>query len=163
MGDFFLANKQQAGRSAYLKAMGEITLSWNQLRTSIESVVWRVAGLDPQWGRTFTNEAPTMFVLNTLKTLVNHIDNGGRKYKALLKVVKLVNAARSERNDIIHALWSFDADGSATIIEASATEQLKISGSPRYQTPNDVMEVNAKIQAADKALEAWIKVWRAPS
>lgn len=152
---------RKAMRDSYFRAIGEVVVRWSQIIGGIAYATWIVAKIDPQLGRAFTDEAQTVSLLTTLKTLVHTEVGETGKYEALLLVLDQLNDCRVKRNELVHAIWGFNQFGAYTM-EFSANGKLSHEISNKYQNAADVEIVIREIASARLALDAWVAAWLKP-
>lgn len=86
-------------------AIGGVARTWAHLENYLQSVLWRIAGLDDTTGRCITQHMPLGNVWNAIRTVANETP----KYQPLKAELKSLHEdcekLRLRRNEIVHGLW----------------------------------------------------------
>lgn len=86
--------------------IGGIALQWTHLENYVQSVLWRIAGLEPNIGRCITHHMPFRSVCDAIVTIANVKP----QFQAFASELELLfhecDQLRVKRNDIVHALWA---------------------------------------------------------
>ncbi len=86
-------------------AIGRVALNCTHLEDNLQSVLWRLAGLDARVGRCITQHMPFRSLCDAIITVVNESPKYSHLLDEIKKLLKDCNDLRVKRNDTVHALW----------------------------------------------------------
>ncbi len=112
-------NMQQLKHHA---AIGGVALNWTHLENQLQSVLWRLAGLNPAVGRCIMQHMPLRSLCDAILTVTHEIPGYSHLGPELEQLVRECDQLRIKRNDTVHALWGFFLGGPFKEIDASKGE-----------------------------------------
>ena len=86
-------------------AIGGVALNWTHLENFVQSILWRVAKLDPKIGRCITHHMAFRAVCEAIMTIANEtnaLQHLALEFKGLFLECEQLSR---KRNDTVHALW----------------------------------------------------------
>jgi len=89
----------------HLKAIGLIVTEWSWVEHSIELIIWELAQIDPDKGRSITTHIQSETRLHILSSLTDSLIHDHNIKKQISQLADKVRKLRGERNNITHALW----------------------------------------------------------
>ncbi|MGI8771714.1 MAG: hypothetical protein ACR2JE_09775 [Acidobacteriaceae bacterium] len=137
----------------YLKAIGRVTVEWNQLESILDLCLIRLLGkdlTDPRSHIVFTHMAYPQ-KMNALKALIGQVEipAGSSLGRYSDEVQPLLKAASEERNKIMHSKWGMEK-GQVYRSTLQAKGALKVSHV--YVPVDDVIAACDHIIAGGEAL-----------
>ena len=92
-------------REAYQKALGALAISFSLLHFHLEVFSWDVFGVDHQTGQILTKDLPTKQLVQKLRLCSNHRAIQEKDRKDFHRILKQVETAAEQRNELLHDLW----------------------------------------------------------
>ena len=106
-------------------AIGGVALNWTHLENFLQSVLWRIAGMDQRVGRCITQHMPFRSLCDAIITIANETDRFKHLAPELKMLMSQCDALRIKRNDTVHALWAMfigSSDAEAQVLNAGVGE-----------------------------------------
>jgi hypothetical protein len=105
-----------ASQSKHHAAIGGVALNWTHLENYVQSILWRMARLDPTTGRCITHHMPFRSLCEAIQTIANETPRYQHLSSDLDAFFRECDQLRVKRNDVVHGLWAIfmQAEGSPT-------------------------------------------------
>ena len=87
-------------------AIGGVALKWTHLESYVQSILWRISGLDPTTGRCITHHMPFRSVCDAIVTIAHERREFQTFAPELERLFSECDQLRVKRNDTVHALWA---------------------------------------------------------
>ncbi len=94
--------------SAEIHAIGLVAAEWGYAESLLELLIWTLAGIDQNRGRSITTHIGSVTRCHIAATLANDNLTGEKVIETkerFLKIIADFDALRAKRNGIIHAIW----------------------------------------------------------
>jgi hypothetical protein len=115
--------------SEYSKHIGLVTVSWSYLERFVEWLIWSLADMtnEPAICVSITNHLTfkTKYDMALSLAEIYQKNNDNDKYNEIVKILKLANNLRVERNNICHTPWDYK-DDKMQCINFTARTKIKI-------------------------------------
>jgi hypothetical protein len=93
-------------QSHHHAAIGGVAIKWTHLENYVQSILWRIAGLNPIVGRCITNHMPFRSVCDAIVTIANETPAYQKLVPELKAIFHECEQLKIKRNDTVHALWA---------------------------------------------------------
>ena len=103
-------------------AIGGVALNWTHLENLIQSILWRLAGLNSGVGRCITQHMPFKALCDAIVTIAHESPKHAHLVSELEKLFRECDQLRIKRNDTVHALWGIFLGGPYREIDAAKGE-----------------------------------------
>ena len=86
-------------------AIGSIVVNWTHLENQVQSILWRITGLDYRVGRCITQHMPFPALCDAIVTVAHESSTMTHLVGDLKVLFSECDQLRSKRNDAVHAMW----------------------------------------------------------
>lgn len=89
----------------HLKGIGLVAAEWSYCESSLESIIWQVAGIDSERGYAITTHIGSETRIHILGALAEKKVVSTTLKAELTTIVADLRRLRTERNNIVHSVW----------------------------------------------------------
>ncbi len=89
----------------HLKAIGLVAAEWSWTEMCLENLIWEIAEINHYKGYAITTHLPSETRINILSALAHIGLANAALQKELNAIVARIRQLRTERNNIVHAIW----------------------------------------------------------
>ena len=139
-----LARIPRRREERYEKALGKLTIRFSFLHFLLEKFSWEVWNLNGDVAQIVTKDLRTMHLVEKLKASTKHVISREADRRTLLSILKRVEKATKERNELLHSLW-FILKGEPVIFISKRRGRLEGSEAPSADQINTLCQTLLQI------------------
>jgi hypothetical protein len=109
-----------ATQSKHHAAIGGVALNWTHLENYVQSILWRMTGLDPTMGRCITHHMLFRSLCEAIQTIANETPRYQHLSDGFTKLFRECEQLQVKRNETVHALW-------AIFVKPAGSEQQSVT------------------------------------
>ena len=131
-----------------LRAIGWVTLLYNDLKHNINFLAWRLINPDINIGRAVLGKSNFDRMLSQIKRLSREV---ARKDQQLGDTIEQwaerARKVKERRNNVVHAQWLFDNPSGDVVAFSNAPQEVDLSPAALEQLANDIQDANSELTA----------------
>ena len=93
--------------ASHLEGIGAVAVAWSHMEANLSNVIMNLGGLNAHVCQALTIDAGSQLLINTILITVTEFCADANLIDRWNKLLEKVQAARSERNSIVHGQWTW--------------------------------------------------------
>ena len=131
----------------HILAIGLVAAEWGYVESTIEALIWALAGIDELKGYSITTHIGNVTRMDIINTLTTETIKDNELKTEITNAMKEYEMLREQRNKIIHSIWLIDKPSFRQGSPSKPPQSIhikakgKIEFKVRTQTPEEMREI----------------------